>query len=100
MVDVEAGDEWWFGGASGMQAVIRPLGGPSYESIAVYGFDVGADDEPTVRANMTLIAAAPDLLEAAKFLISVVTLSPMTSREYHAGLAQASAAIAKAEGNQ
>ena len=56
----------------------------------------GTDYYPTAgtmpkEANARLIAAAPELLEAIKLLLS-------SSHDYQTGIAEAEAAIAKAEG--
>jgi hypothetical protein len=80
--------------------------GPWKYGHAGFGFWVGPDwDQPHVcivgdrsretdapnRENAALIAAAPDLLAACRLLLS-------SAHDYQTGIADAEAAIAKAEG--
>ena len=69
---------------------IVQAGMPSNRVMARFDGDGDGPDEREI-ADAKLISAAPDLLEAIKLLLS-------SSHDYQTGIAEAEAAIAKAEG--
>lgn len=64
------------------------------------GFTDGLSDESEDIANARLISAAPDLLEALKDALMVMTSQKVRIEEQADAITKARAAIAKAEGGE